>query len=353
MQIADEVLFKRLLHLERRRSERTGSRFALLLVNMEELGSTSPPGTMNNIGRAVGAALRETDITGWYKESSILGLILTTLNGATRKMLETTMVERIRGAVLLQLSVSNVEHVWVSCYIFPDDDIDRLNGNTEARLFLGSKTPNSVTTAYSTTLKRAIDIVGSLSALVALTPAFLVIAALIKMTSEGPVFFRQRRVGRGGREFTILKFRSMIANSDPAIHQEFIRKLIAMELEGSSGTYKITNDPRITRVGKILRKASLDELPQFLNVLRGEMSLVGPRPPIPYELEKYALWHRRRILEAKPGITGLWQVYGRSRTTFDEMVRLDLRYIRQQSVWLDLKILCKTPISVLRGTGAY
>ena len=115
----------------------------------------------------------------------------------------------------------------------------------------------------------------------------------------------------------------------------------------------MTNDPRVTPLGRFLRKTSLDELPQFINVLKGDMSLVGPRPPIPYEFENYDTWHRRRVLEAKPGITGLWQVMGRSRTTFDEMVRLDLQYIRDQSFWLDLKILVKTPVAVLSGSGAY
>jgi lipopolysaccharide/colanic/teichoic acid biosynthesis glycosyltransferase len=146
----------------------------------------------------------------------------------------------------------------------------------------------------------------------------------------------------------------MFVNNDSAIHQDYVRKLIAKETtDAAAGTYKIKNDPRVTAIGRILRKTSLDELPQFINVLRGDMSLVGPRPPIPYEFEHYSLWHRRRILEARPGITGIWQIDGRSRTTFDEMVRMDLRYIRNQSLWLDLKILFKTPFAVLRGDGAY
>src|SRR5262249_51200385 len=137
------------------------------------------------------------------------------------------------------------------------------------------------------------------------------------------------------------------------IHREYIRNLIDKNASHSEGTYKIKNDPRVTPLGRFLRKSSLDELPQFINVLRGEMSLVGPRPPIRYEFESYSLWHRRRIVEAKPGITGDWQVHGRSRTTFDEMVRMDLRYIRNQSIWLDLRILFKTPFAVFRGDGAY
>ena len=122
---------------------------------------------------------------------------------------------------------------------------------------------------------------------------------------------------------------------------------------GADGTYKIKDDPRVTGLGSFLRKKSLDELPQFINVFKGDMSLVGPRPPISYEFERYRTWHLHRLLQAKPGITGAWQVGGRSRTTFDDMVRMDLRYIRKQSIWLDLKILIKTPLAVLRGDGAH
>jgi lipopolysaccharide/colanic/teichoic acid biosynthesis glycosyltransferase len=153
----------------------------------------------------------------------------------------------------------------------------------------------------------------------------------------------------------------MAANNDPSIHREYVHNLIARKQEArdggiipeGNGVFKITNDARVTTIGKFLRRTSLDELPQFINVLKGEMSLVGPRPPIPYELEKYEVWHLRRVLEVKPGISGLWQVMGRSRTTFDEMVRLDLKYLREQSLWLDLKILLQTPWAVLTAKGAH
>jgi lipopolysaccharide/colanic/teichoic acid biosynthesis glycosyltransferase len=144
----------------------------------------------------------------------------------------------------------------------------------------------------------------------------------------------------------------MYADNDPEIHKKYVHSLIEKKVS-ESGTFKIKNDPRVTPLGRFLRKSSLDELPQLINVLKGEMSLVGPRPPIPYEFEKYSVWHRRRILEVKPGITGEWQVNGRSRTTFDEMVRMDLRYIQNQSIWLDLKILLKTPLAVMMANGAY
>jgi lipopolysaccharide/colanic/teichoic acid biosynthesis glycosyltransferase len=157
--------------------------------------------------------------------------------------------------------------------------------------------------------------VGSAAALLLLSPVFLMVAALVKLSSKGPVLFRQERLGQFGKTFTFLKFRSMYANNDRKIHQEFMKRVIKGDHDGraeggSKPVYKMTNDPRITRIGSILRKTSLDELPQFINVLRGEMSLVGPRPPIAYECHEYDIWHRRRVLEVKPGITGLWQVRG-------------------------------------------
>ena len=152
----------------------------------------------------------------------------------------------------------------------------------------------------------------------------------------------------------------MYVNNDTAVHQQWFRNFYSGKAkrhptgdDNGNGSYKLPNDPRVTRVGKWLRRTSLDELPQFMNVLKGEMSLVGPRPPIPYEVDAYEAWHRGRILQAKPGITGLWQVSGRSRVSFDEMVRLDLRYARSWSIWLDIKILLQTPRAVLFGEGAY
>jgi lipopolysaccharide/colanic/teichoic acid biosynthesis glycosyltransferase len=151
----------------------------------------------------------------------------------------------------------------------------------------------------------------------------------------------------------------MYVDNDAGVHRKYVTQLIAGQAQrnpsngNGDGVYKLTNDARITRVGSFLRRSSLDELPQFLNVLKGEMSLVGPRPPIPYELAAYQIWHRRRVLEVKPGITGLWQVNGRSRIKFDEMVRLDLRYAETWSPWLDIEILLRTPRAVLEGQGAH
>jgi len=154
--------------------------------------------------------------------------------------------------------------------------------------------------------------------------------------------------------FTMLKFRTMHPDAGHAVHQAYVTQFIqgSVNTAAAPGVFKLTNDSRITPIGQFLRKSSLDELPQLWNVLRGEMSLVGPRPPIKYEVEQYKAWHRRRVLDVKPGLTGLWQVTGRSRTTFDEMVRLDLQYARTPSVWTDVKILLATPRAVIAGKGA-
>ncbi len=204
-------------------------------------------------------------------------------------------------------------------------------------------------------VKRASDIVIASMALVLLLPVWMIIALLIKWDSRGPVFFKQERVGMDGRIFLVYKFRTMHANSDDHIHQEYQLKFIAGHAEANLGNadrpaYKLSDDPRITRIGRWLRRTSLDEVPQLFNVLLGDMSVVGPRPPITYEVEAYELAHRRR-LDMKPGLTGLWQVSGRNRLPFEEMVRLDLFYIENWSLLLDLKIILRTVLVILRGDG--
>jgi exopolysaccharide biosynthesis polyprenyl glycosylphosphotransferase len=202
-------------------------------------------------------------------------------------------------------------------------------------------------------VKRAFDLSLATLALVLLAPFWLLIALLIKLDSKGPVLYRQERVGMDGRIFLFLKFRTMRAGADDRAHRDYQRRYIEGRPDTNLGdsqrpVYKLHQDPRVTRTGRWLRRTSLDELPQLFNVLRGDMSAVGPRPPIPYEVENYALWHRKR-LDMKPGMTGLWQVSGRNRLSFDEMVRLDLFYIENWSLWLDLKIMLRTLPVLLRG----
>jgi lipopolysaccharide/colanic/teichoic acid biosynthesis glycosyltransferase len=196
--------------------------------------------------------------------------------------------------------------------------------------------------------KRAIDVVGALLCLVIFSPLMLLAALVIKSVSPGPVFFKQERAGCGGRAFTMWKFRTMEVGADPSTHQEYVSKLI----RSSRGNcrpkpmIKLSHESQVIPLGRILRRTYIDELPQLINVLRGEMSLVGPRPPILYELEEYQPWHYKRI-DVVPGMTGLWQVSGKNRLTFDEMMRLDIRYWRERSLWLDIKILLTTPLAII------
>lgn len=212
-------------------------------------------------------------------------------------------------------------------------------------------------TSVSQALKKATDVIGAITALILFSPAMLLTAVLIKMTSPGPVLFKQKRLGHKGKPFTFLKFRSMYINSEDRIHQEYAKKLIQGNNNdinnGSpeSPYYKIKSDPRVTPIGRFIRKTSLDELPQLWNVLKGDMSLVGPRPPIPYEVKEYQNWHYRRVLETKPGITGLWQVTGRNTTTFDDMVRLDIYYTQNWSLTLDFKIMAGTIKAIFKADG--
>jgi lipopolysaccharide/colanic/teichoic acid biosynthesis glycosyltransferase len=205
--------------------------------------------------------------------------------------------------------------------------------------------------------KRALDVLFTLLLLPFLCLLMLIVALLIRLDSEGPVFYRQKRVGQDGVEFDMLKFRSMHVNNDDTIHREAVRRYMNGDmLNGDSGAestlFKLVDDPRVTRVGRFIRKFSVDEFPQIFNVLRGEMSLVGPRPPLPYEVEEYSLRDSLR-LHGKPGITGYWQVYGRSRVTFDEMVEMDINYLRQQSILQDIKLIILTvPVAALGRGGA-
>ncbi|MBN2329981.1 MAG: sugar transferase [Candidatus Omnitrophica bacterium] len=196
--------------------------------------------------------------------------------------------------------------------------------------------------------KRCMDITGALAALVLFSPVFLFLYLLLKITSPGPAFFLQKRIGRGGKPFTMIKFRTMHVNADDSVHKQYLKDIIHESTQHAGALSRRTmkkldkeNDPRIIPIGKFLRKSHMDELPQLINVLRGEMSLVGPRPPIPYEAEEYALWHQGR-LNVIPGMTGLWQVSGKNDLTFEEMCRLDIVYSRRCSPWMDLSILFRT-----------
>jgi len=357
-EVLSEESFHRMISLERRRSERSQRPFVLLLIDAGRNQPGEEQGRiLLDILSALQGATRETDVTGWYTTNSVVGVMFTEIVLDNNAVLS-TILSRVGTVLRDRLDTDEFSRIKFSFHVFPDDwdsqDLDRPSNPTLYPDLEKRQKSNRLGRAT----KRLIDVLGSLALLVMLSPVFFIVAAAIKLTSRGPVLFRQKRIGEHGIPFRLLKFRSMHVNNDSSEHKEYVRKLIAGQAEkkpangNGGGVFKLTNDPRITPVGRVLRRASLDELPQLINVLRGEMSLVGPRPPLPYEVEAYATWHRRRLMEAKPGITGLWQVNGRSRIEFDDMVRLDLRYARDCSPLLDLKILLQTPKAVMNGDGA-
>jgi len=201
--------------------------------------------------------------------------------------------------------------------------------------------------------RRFIDLLGAGTVIVLLSPLLIGLAIAIRLDSPGPALFRQRRVGFGKREFTVFKFRSMRSDADPRGHRDYVTALIKGKADGvgKENLYKLAVDDRITPVGRWIRRWSLDELPQLFNVIAGDMSLVGPRPAIPYEVAEYPSWYLDRFT-VKPGLTGLWQVSGRNERTYEEMVRLDIEYAERRSLFLDLSILARTPFTVLARRGA-
>ncbi|MGA8764164.1 MAG: sugar transferase [Candidatus Sulfotelmatobacter sp.] len=358
--LPNEEVFCRMIALERKRSERSKKPFLLMLLDLgERLPSERNGKTLGKILAALSAATRETDVTGWYKNHCMVGVMFTEISAAERDSIVGTMIARVSETLRQVLTFEQFNQLTISFHAFPEEWDDDLRQRPSNPALYPDLSQRDQVRRVSTAMKRSMDILGSILALVCCSPLFLVIALIVKATSEGPVFFRQRRIGQHGTPFVFLKFRSMYIGNDASTHKEYVTQLIAGKAKRNAsngngeGVFKLTQDPRITPVGAFLRRTSLDELPQFINVMKGEMSLVGPRPPVPYEVEVYDFWHRRRLLEAKPGITGLWQVSGRSRVKFDDMVRLDLRYARTCSPWVDLKILLRTPGAVVLGEGAH
>jgi lipopolysaccharide/colanic/teichoic acid biosynthesis glycosyltransferase len=350
----DEHLFRATLIAERKRADRSNQALGLLVVALQDADAADSPALWAGVIVALEAVIRGVDVLGWFQSRKAIGVILPELRGPSvnsgdlearvRRELSRRLPEDANGQLTIQFHLHDTNR---PAHIARPNPVD-------LSLFPELQTDRKRHPIYDA-LKRALDIAGSLTLLLLLSPVFLIVALAVKATSPGPVIYRQPRIGRMMKPFTMLKFRSMHVNADAHAHVEFVSWFIngtGRDQPGKGGIFKLTNDRRITPIGRLLRGTSLDELPQFWNVLRGEMSLVGPRPPMPYEFEQYRPWHCRRVLEAKPGITGLWQVTGRSHTTFDEMVRLDLRYARTCSLWNDLKILAATPAAVLSGRGA-
>jgi len=357
--LLNEDAFVSMLYLERRRAERSDNRFVLVLVDVNHLMMAHGKDRMIHLlMKSLSEATRETDIMGWYLEDSLMGVIGTQLGKATNDIVKKRFLEKLCDVFEAAVGPEKSASISVSFHFFPEEgDKSGEEHTANIKLYPEFKKRQNAR-RIQLAIKRCIDVVGSAAALICLSPVFTAVAMAVKFSSKGPVLFKQKRLGQHGKIFTVLKFRSMRADCDVKIHQQYVEQFIAGQVDGKSDSvekpvFKIQKDPRVTRVGRFIRKTSLDELPQFWNVLCGDMSLVGPRPPVPYEYRAYEVWHRRRVLEIKPGITGLWQVEGRSRTHFDDMVRLDLKYARAWSIWLDLKILAQTPAAVIQGEGAH
>jgi exopolysaccharide biosynthesis polyprenyl glycosylphosphotransferase len=355
-----EAVFLRALSLERKRAERSGRRFVLMLLEPGgalDNGHRPDPGLRDKAVSAILVSIRETDIAGWHVTDHVLGVIFTEIGPAALDVVLAALQEKTAAALASVLPAEQVKQVRVAFHCFPESGDVPANGRGTIVTLYPDLVQRDAARKMPRFVKRLIDILGSALALIIFAPVFVIIAAAIKLSSPGPILFRQERIGQFGVPFTFLKFRSMYVCNDPTIHRDFVQQFINGKPSANGGNghtvFKITHDPRVTPVGRFLRRTSLDELPQFINALRGDMSLVGPRPPIQYELEAYRVWHRRRLLEVKPGITGLWQVTGRSRLSFDDMVRLDLKYAKAWSLWLDLKILLRTPRAVISREGAY
>jgi lipopolysaccharide/colanic/teichoic acid biosynthesis glycosyltransferase len=347
-----EDYFREMLATERKRTERSQKPILLVMLNIEKILDLFPrKKIVNHISSVLTGSAREIDIKGWYAFEKTIGIIYTEIHASGK----VPILEKVHENLGHELGRENAEKVEVTFAVFPLDKAPQEPSESisvDTRFYPSPfNSPSDRTLAVQ--LKRVEDIIGSSLLILLFMPLFVTIAVLIKLTSKGPVFFTQKRIGLQGKPFQFIKFRSMKVNNDPTIHKEYVKKLILGHQEsagaGNATVYKIKDDPRVTSIGKILRKTSLDEIPQFFNVLLGHMSLVGPRPPIPYEIENYNVWHLRRVLEIKPGITGYWQVAGRSTTTFDTMVRMDLQYIMRWTLWWDFKLILKTPLVVFKG----
>jgi lipopolysaccharide/colanic/teichoic acid biosynthesis glycosyltransferase len=346
---------------ERRKSERSGKSVLLMLINIENIESDERKfDAISKIVSVLFSVTREIDIKGWYKYQCNIGIIFREVKEVT-DIVKETLLYKVRDNLNNTLNVEIIKKIKILIHVFPEDCTEKKTRLPEDFKLYPELIKNKASFKELFFVKRVIDVCSSVLLIGALSPFFLIIPILIKLTSRGPVLIRQERIGLLGEKFTFLKFRTMKISNCDEIHTKYVKAFIHGRMpdevvkskEAYSVIYKMKDDKRITPLGKILRKTSLDELPQFMNVLKGDMSLVGPRPPLAYEVEEYDIWHRRRFFEVKPGITGLWQVSGRSTTTFDEMVRMDLRYANEKSFWLDLKIILKTPWAVISCRGAY
>jgi lipopolysaccharide/colanic/teichoic acid biosynthesis glycosyltransferase len=342
-----DVLFRDaflgLLEREKRRTERSKASLSLATFHI------APEDYINDIDRLVAllcACKRETDVVGLLNDGVIAVLLPDTGSEGSHHFVR-KIADGIRGIRFTAAVESYPDHVL--------QHMRGEHGEYRSLIDVSDSAPRPRRTALA--LKRAMDLAGAAFGLTALLPVMLIVAAAIALDSQGPVVYRQVRLGRRGRPFVFYKFRSMYRDADERIHRNYVRDIIqsgnktGASRVGSKPWSKLESDSRITPVGRFIRKTCLDELPQLVNVLKGDLSLVGPRPPLPYEASAYDSWHLRRLLDVKPGVTGLWQVEGRNHATFDDMVRMDLRYVRNWSLLLDFQILIRTALIVVNKSG--
>lgn len=362
LQFYPRPFFRNKIREEKIRACRTGGNFSLVLFNPHKFLSQNGNGRgkfAETIAKITYQETKEPTIIGeWDRKTLAMLLLDVTPESAFVVVDRLTSRIKAEGHKIVELAEKEIFKV----FAFRGAKGIKAPDNGNRRLALNRKVRDLSTfhnlEASHELLKSILDVLASSVFLALLSPVFLLCAILIKIDSPGPVFYRQTRIGKGGRPFTFLKFRTMHENSDEKIHQEHVKQLMNGEAglsdTGHSGekSYKLTEDHRVSRLGKFLRKTSIDELPQLVNVLRGEMTLVGPRPHPVYEAELYDLWQSYR-LNLKPGITGLGQVYGRFNTDYEDVYRLDLQYFKNASFVLDLKILFKTFSIVFSGRGAY
>ncbi|HEU0300182.1 MAG TPA: sugar transferase [Longimicrobium sp.] len=332
--------FRGSLRRECARADRTGREFSLLVL------APSPSGAAPAL-ELLGRRLRETDEIGWMEGGSI-GALLTDTGREGAQLVAGEVLSRLEreGAAPPAHTLFTYPGDWMA----PGAPAASVDDAHPAGAASAAAVPPCLD-AYPP-WKRVMDVAGALAAILLLSPVLLAVALAVRLSSTGPVFFRQERIGYGGRRFRMWKFRSMYADAGDAAHAAYLRSLVAGQ-GGADGGFKLRADPRITPVGRVIRRWSLDELPQLFNVLRGDMGLVGPRPEPAYATEGYAQWYYRRVLGAKPGITGLWQVHGRSRVSYETMVRMDLRYGQRLSPLADARLLLQTIRAVLSTEGAY
>jgi lipopolysaccharide/colanic/teichoic acid biosynthesis glycosyltransferase len=345
--ILNRPCFLELLRVELQRLQRSKSELSIVLLTVDAPADDTHS-SLNLIIKNLRKRVRDSDIIG-FLDNQTIGLILP----YTDKQGAQNISEKLR------ISLSG-KAVHISLFSYPEQIFEDLakQGCVSSDVLDLMFDDETQISRFRLGAKRIFDVIGACIGLVVLSPLMLLTALLIKMDSPGPVIFKQIRLGAKGRQFTFYKFRSMRNNNNDQIHRDYVLKLIGgNQADLNQGNqnkpcYKIKYDPRVTAFGKFIRKTSIDELPQLFNVVKGDMSLVGPRPPLAYEAANYKAWHLRRILDMKPGMTGLWQVEGRSRMEFNEAVRLDVRYVRSWSLLLDLKLLLKTIVVVCRCRGA-